>query len=579
MARGQGSTSPTRRLAFVRLVFFVFLVIITWRLFQLQVLAGSYYRGLAAGQHDLFSRLIPERGAIYVQDPLAPGGLAPAAVNQQRTLVYAVPKEVTDAAGEAAKLAPVLGLDAKDIEALLGKTGDPYEPLKHTVTDAVRNQVDALALPGIRTGPEEVRTYPQGEVLGQVVGFVGFTGSERKGQYGIEGEWEQTLAGSQGVLRSEKDAAGGLIAIGTRDIVPAVDGADLVLTIDKNIQYRACTAIAEAVAKHGAVRGSVVVVEPGTGAVRALCNSPRFDPSAYAQVQDLSRFANAAVSDAYEPGSVFKPVTMAAALATGTVTPETTYEDTGSVTIGPDTIKNSDGKAHGVQTMTQVLESSLNTGAIFAMRQAGVDQFIKFVRDFGFGVPTGIELPHEQVGNLKALAGRKEIYAATASFGQGISVSVLQLAAAYTAIANQGRLMRPYLVAEVRPLTGAAQVTPPTFVRQVIPPQVASALAGMLVSVVERGHGQRAGVAGYYVAGKTGTAQVPLGDRPGYDPSKTIGTFAGFAPVDNPKFALVVKVDEPKDVVFAESSAAPTFGDLAKFLLEYYQVPPTRQVP
>lgn len=578
MARGQPGPLPTRRLAFVRLVFFIFLLVIGWRLFQLQVLSAGHYQDLAQGQHELYSQLIPERGEVYIQDPLAQSKLAPAAVNRQRHLIYGVPKDIGDPAQAAKTLAVALGMPEEDLFRMLNKPGDPYEPIQHAVSDELRDKVLALGIKGISTLPESVRTYPEGERLGQVLGFVGYAGDKREGQYGIEGTWEEELAGTQGMLRSEKDAAGGLIAVGERDIVPAVDGADLVLTIDKNIQFRACGALARAVTKHDAVGGSIVIIEPATGAVRALCNVPSFDSNTYAQVTDISRFGNSAVSVAYEPGSVFKPITMAAALESGAVTPDTTYLDTGEIKIGPDTIRNSDNKAHGTQNMTQVLEESLNTGAIFAMRQAGVKRFTEMVRAFGFGELTGIDLPHEQPGNLKALAQKQEIYAATSSFGQGITATPLQLATAFAAVANGGKLMKPYIVAEVRKSSGEVRVTKPEFVREVISPQVASTLSGMLVSVVERGHGKRAGVAGYYVGGKTGTAQVPFLDKPGYDPNKNIGTFVGFAPVDAPRFAMVVKVNEPKGLSFAESSAAPVFGEVAKYLLEYYQVPPTRPV-
>ncbi len=350
------------------------------------------------------------------------------------------------------------------------------------------------------------------------------------------------------------------------------------LTIDKNIQYTACTALQQAVQKHGASGGSLVVLEPATGAVRALCNAPDFDPNAYAAVADQARFTNAALSSPYEPGSVFKAITMAAALGEGVVTPETTYEDTGQVVIGPDTIKNSDGKAHGRQTMTQVLDESLNTGAVFASRLVGGAKFLDYVKRFGFGEPTGIELPEERSGNLASLKGRNDIYLATASFGQGITATPLQLAAAFGAIANRGQLMRPYVVQAVAKPDGRTEVTSPTSVRQVVSPEVARTLSAMLVSVVEVGHGKRAGVPGYYVAGKTGTAEVAGVAKLGYQQNKNIGSFVGFAPVDDPKFVMLVRVDEPKDVVFAESSAAPVFGEVAKFLLQYYQVPPSRPV-
>jgi cell division protein FtsI (penicillin-binding protein 3)/stage V sporulation protein D (sporulation-specific penicillin-binding protein) len=564
-----------RRLAVVRLFFFLFIFLLIFRLYQLQISAHDLYSDLASGQHKLLAELMPERGEIFVSDPLSRDNY-PIASNITLSLVYAVPREVLDAKYAATILAPVLELEEAKLVEILSKTDDPYEPLKHAVSDELVGQIKTLQIKGIYTAPETVRYYFGGDDYGQLVGFIGFAGDSRKGQYGLEQAWDKVLAGERGELKMERAPGGGVIALGDRQIKSAVDGADIYLTIDKNIQARACAAIRRAVELHGAVSGSVVVMEPSTGAIKAMCGAPNFDPNKYADVTDQRIYSNQVVSDAYEPGSVFKAITMAAALEAGAVTPETTYLDTGEIKIGPHTIRNSDLKAHGVQTMTQVLQESLNTGAIFAMRQAGVEAFRHIVDKFGFGKLTNIELPNERAGNIAALQEKNEIFAATASFGQGISVTPLQLTAAFGAIANGGRLMKPYIIRELHYADGRKQVTNPVTLGQVISRETATTLAAMLVQVVEQGHGKRAGVPGYYIAGKTGTAQVPYQDKAGYDPSKTIGTFVGFGPVEAPKFVMTVRVNEPKDVVFAESSAAPVFGELAKFLLEYYQVPPQR---
>jgi len=284
------------------------------------------------------------------------------------------------------------------------------------------------------------------------------------------------------------------------------------------------------------------------------------------------------VFGAYEPGSVFKAITMAAALDLGKVTPQSTYVDTGAVKIGAFTIRNSDEKANGTQTMTQVLEKSLNTGAIHAGQLVGLQSFAKYVKNFGFGEKSGVELSGEAAGNLAALTKRGDIYLATASFGQGITVTPIQLLAAFGAIANGGKLMKPHVVSEIRYPDGKTEKIEPQVLRQVLRPETASTLSAMLVNVVENGHGKKAGVAGYYVAGKTGTAQIRSTTTSGYDPHKTIGTFAGFAPVENPRFAMVAVINVPKDVQFAESSAAPLFGDMMNFLLKYYDVQPNRNL-
>ncbi|HYC79398.1 MAG TPA: penicillin-binding transpeptidase domain-containing protein, partial [Candidatus Binatia bacterium] len=239
-------------------------------------------------------------------------------------------------------------------------------------------------------------------------------------------------------------------------------------------------------------------------------------------------------------------------------------------------IKNSDGKANGVQTMTQVLEKSLNTGLVYVEQQLGHSKFKDYVDRFGFGKKTGIELPNEVLGNLDNLQKKGDIFFATASYGQGITVTPIQLVTAYTALANGGKMMRPYVVEKVVHANGSEEKTEPTKIDQVLDVRTAAQVTSMLVNVVENGHGKRAGVNGYFVAGKTGTAQVAYRDRVGYDPTKNIGSFIGYGPVDNPQFLMLVRIDHPQDVRFAESTAAPAFGEIAGFIFNYLQIPPTR---
>lgn len=566
------------RLGSIRLVFFFFLLIVAYRLFQVQILNYGTYQALASGQHDILAKLIPERGSIYIEDPINESGTYPVAVNKPMNFIYAVPRDVKDAKETATKLSEILKIPIEDIEYSLSKPNDPFEPIKHAVGDAEADQVRSLNLSGIQIVTENIRFYTDGTIMSQVTGFVGYVGDRKQGRYGVEQHWEKVLAGTPGVLKSEKDALGQIISVGERDMTPASNGGDVYLTIDKNIQYAACSALDRAVKKHGAVGGTVVIMEPATGEIKAVCNSPSFDANNFASTKNIGLFLNNAVTDSYEPGSIFKPFTMAAALDRGKVTPATTYIDTGEVRIGPNVIRNSDLKAHGIQTMTQVLESSLNTGVIFAVRQIGRSEFLTYVKKFGFGEATGLELPQEASGNINSLNDIHEIYTATASFGQGVTATPIQLVAAYGAIANQGKLMQPHIMKKIVYADGKVENAIPRTVRQVISPQVATTLSAMLVNVVEYGHGKRAGVPGYYVAGKTGTAQVPLPNGGGYAVGKNIGSFAGFAPVDKPKFVMLVRINEPQDVAFAESSAAPLFGELAKYLLNYYRIAPERVI-
>lgn len=565
----KGSPDRLRWLTIITLVFAGLLVV---RFFTLQVIQHGFYTALAQGQHSIFQKLFPGRGEILARE--SGGSLFPLATNRDLNLLYAVPTQVEKPEEAAKALAPLLGMTEADLLPHLNKPNDIYEPLAHELSDELRTKIEALKLKGIAFAPERTRYYPDGPTAAHLLGFWGFSGDERKGQYGLEGYFENELKGSPGHLAAERDAGGRLIPIGNQSFVPAQNGDDIVLTIDRTVQYKACSALSDAVQKHGASGGSLIILEPKTGKILALCGASTFDPNNYRDVSNISTYVNSVINT-YEPGSVMKAITMAAAVDQGKVTPDTTYTDEGNRVIGGYTIKNSDGKANGVQTMTQVLEASLNTGAIFAMEQAGADVFRRYVQNFGFGVKTDITLEGESSGNILSLNQKGEIYPATASFGQGITVTPLQLAQAFGAIANHGVMMKPYLVDEIMKAGNVSVKTEPVEVRQVISSKTATTISAMLVNVVKNGHGKRAAVPGYFIAGKTGTAQIPFKDRAGYDPNKTIGTFVGFGPVEDPRFVMVVKIDEPKDVQFAESSAAPLFGDVATFLLHYLNVPPT----
>lgn len=571
--------STDRRILILQLMVILGLAVAASRLFVLQVMSHDFYAALASDQHSIFERLFPERGAVYVRDPKSPDGRFPVAVNKSLTLIYADARQVEDPAGAAKKLAPLLEMDEAELAAKLTGGSDPYVPLKKKIPDDMVERVRALDLPGIAFVREQFRYYPEKRSAAHITGFVGSTDTgDKVGRYGIEGYWNKDLAGEAGYLETERDPVGRWIGAADRNFRPANNGVELTLTIDRNIQYVACDKLRQAVSKHGATGGAVVIMDPKTGAIIAMCSVPDYDPNDFSAVERMSDYNNSAIFHAYEPGSIFKPITMAAAIDAGKVLPTTPYNDEGAVTIGTFTIRNSDEKANGWQTMTQVLEKSLNTGAIFAVRQLGSQDFVKYVRDFGFGQPTGIELDSEVDGNISSLDKKGDIWSATASFGQGITVTPLQMAAAFSALANGGKLMKPYVVAEVRQSDGTVTRTEPTVVRQVITKRAATLVGGMLVRVVENGHGKRAGVPGYYVAGKTGTAQISRGGS-GYEKDAFNGSFIGFAPVDDPAFVMAVKIERPQDVQFAESSAAPLFGDIASFLLQYMQIPSDRPLP
>lgn len=581
--RRSTSTNTDARLEIFRYAVVLFAGVLVLKLFFIQIFQHDFYEALASGQHELFEELIPERGEIYLHD-FKDESLVPVAVNQQLAFVWADPREIEEADDTAEALGELFGYEEADVDALeerLDQPEDPYEPIKREVDEKTLEELLTLDLAGVNYTRETSRLYPEPEMSGHVLGFLGTNeDGSLSGKYGVEGYFDELLTGTQGYLLSERDIAGRLIAVGEREYEPATDGADVVLTLDRTIQYKACSSLQAAVEKHGADGGSVIIVQPSTGKILAMCGAPDFDSNNYGDVDSINVFNNPAIFDAYEPGSVFKPLTMAAAIDVDAVTPTTTFTDTGSVLVDgwPKPIGNAEGKVYGTVDMTQVLEDSINTGMIYAMRAMGMETFVTYVKSFGFGQYTGIEVETENAGTIDSLDLGAEIYAATASFGQGITVTPLQIAMAYAAIANGGVLKAPLIVDEIQYADGAVEKRAVRDIAQVIDPKTARLVSAMLVSVIERGHGKRAAVPGYYIGGKTGTAQVAKSDGIGYEQDNTIGSFAGFGPVEDPKFAMVVRIDNPKDVVWAESTAAPLFGEIAEFLLQYFEVPPVRAI-
>lgn len=570
---------------FLRFFLILFAGILALRLFNLQIINYSEYKAAADDEHQFFKKLIPDRGEIFLREThvekkepylleVANEKVFPAVTNREYKLVYAVPKDIQDAEKTASALSPILEIEKDALVQKLIRKDTSYVMLKKKLTDEKADQIKQLALSGISFNTETYRFYPE-KLGGHIFGFVGFTedGKGTKGLYGLEGYYNGILKGKEGSLRTETDAIGALIPVGDTRLIDAINGADLILTIDRTVQLVTCDRLSKWVLQHGADGGSVIIMEPQTGAILAMCSVPDFLPDDRSKT-DVSTYNNPAIFTPFEPGSIFKPVTMAMGIDLNKVTPQTMYDDTGNVKIGKYTIKNSDKKSNGRQTMMDVLDKSLNTGVIFVERKVGFDSFRKYVKEFGFGMLTGIELDTEVMGNISALNKNNEINFATTSFGQGITVTPIQMVSAYATIANGGRMMQPYIVHKIVKPDGSVTETKPKEIRQVISEHSATLLSGMLVNVVRKGHGTRAGVKGYYVAGKTGTAQIPRKDGRGYEEHASIGSFAGFAPVDNPRFAMLVKVDRPRDVEWAESSAAPLFGDLAQFLLSYYEVPP-----
>ena len=560
-------------------------VLIVGRLAYLQIIEYHHYVTLASGEQQRKYEVPADRGQIYLLDG---GTKVPLALNQTLKVVYADPSIISDKAATAQKLASVTGDPASQYLTALDE-GKDYAFLKGRVDDTLASKITALHLHGIGMVDQDYRTYPEGSLASQVLGFVNDNGD---GQYGVEGYLNNVLKGTPGQLNARTDTNGVPIATADNINKSSVPGSDVVLTLDRNIQAEAETDIASGVQNAKASSGSIIVLDPTTGAVQAMANYPTYDPNNYSQVTNYQTFENATVSNAFEPGSGFKLITMATGIDQGKVTPDTTYTDTGCDTVTGTKICNDEQTAGTPNndgpntTMTEVLRDSLNTGVMFVLRMLGTDPnnityagkkllYSYITQHFGFGRATGIEQTGEATGTVNPPTSNDVNYA-NMSFGQGIDVTMLQMVDAIAAIANGGTLYKPYLVSQIINPDGSTTVTKPTVVQShVVSTQTSQDMAAMGQVVVQHGTGYAAYTPGYEIAGKTGTAQVPNATGTGYLPNANIGSFIGYAPANAPKFVVMVRINEPTIPGDAESTTVPVFAGLVHWLFQYYAIPPS----
>ncbi|MDO9579713.1 MAG: penicillin-binding protein 2 [Bacteroidales bacterium] len=567
------------RFKFIIFMIFICGALILGRLFQLQIINHDFNSPVSNEQ------IAPaSRGRIFIREK---EDLFPLALNLSQYQLIVDPQLIIEAdkvTEVAEKIAPFLNIeigdqsqfieedsrseDFKDLLSQISRKDDHYELLRKDLTAQEFEEIKFFNLPGVFFESVSKRYYPEAEFFGHLTGFTRIIDERQQGQYGLEEFFDQDLTGIDG--RRVKELSSLPIY---RTIKKAQPGVDIVLTIDRALQFFVCNLLEESIDKYQADSGSIILLSPKTGAILALANYPYFNPNEYFNVQDLSLFKNSSISDSFEPGSIFKVITMAGALDSETVTPNSLFTDTGFVKIDGETIHNVDDENFGIVTMTEILEESINTGAVYIANSLGRESFRNYLKKFGFGGLTDIELSGEESGNIDNLEREQSIYLATASFGQGISVTPLQMVTAVSAIANSGQLMKPYIVSEIIEKEIVTKRNPKV-IRNVISPSAAAMLSAMMVSVVESGYGSRAKVKGYLIAGKTGTAQVPQSIG-GYS-DEVIHSFVGFAPATDPQFVALVKLDNPQKERFAASTSASVFGELAEFVLKYYNIPPDK---
>jgi len=540
------------------------------RLFYWQVLQHGELAKRAVRQYEQVVPLPPARGIVYDRD------LRPLAVNTTVYSIFVSPVAVPpdQRAQVAATLSQVLGVDRDHLLAVLA-SGHQFAYVARRQAKDKADHVQAAALPGVGLEPEQQRSYlpggSDGSLAANLLGFVNFDG---QGQYGVEGFYDQRLAGKAGYKTTYRDAAGRDIALGPSQRVNPVNGSDLVLSLDANIQYAAEQALAAGVKANKGESGSVIVMDPHTGGIIAWADYPTYNANSYG-ASDPAQIKDRVAADLYEPGSVMKVPTLAGALDAHAITPTTTINDPGYVDVGGFRIRDWDLRNHGTVTYTRVLEESYNVGAVKAQQAEGADSYYHYLQAFGFGAPSGVDVAGEQSAPLRPLDQWRDSELATAAFGQGIAVNQVQMLAALNVIANGGRYVQPHAVerigTQVNPLVGAPQ-------SQVIAPETAEQMNKMMQSVVVNGSGYTARIQGFEKdeAGKTGTSQMPENGQ--YSTDHVWASYAGFLPADNPRFTMLVVVRKPNNGSFDHNEgyyvSAPIWKAIAQAIILQWRITP-----
>ncbi len=554
-----------------RLVTFVVLLVACFltagmRLGYLQIERHGHYTELARKQQHRTITLNPPRGTLFDATGRELAVSAPA------DSIFADPQAIQDPAALAEALAPVLGLPQDVLRKKLTATNQ-FVWLARQVDEAVSEAVKELKLPGIHWREESRRFYPYGELGAHVLGFVG---TDFHGLAGIEAQYEKVVAGHIGQRMVLRDASGQLAVAPGVAAEAARPGRDLHLTLDGAMQHIAERELLAVIRKYDAAAGSVVLLDPTTGAVKAMASWPTFDPNRFGAYPDrTTRWRNRAVADAFEPGSVFKVVVAAAALEENVIDPSDIIDcQMGKLLVQGVAIR--DYKPFGLLTFREVISKSSNIGTIKVKQRIGDPRFYQQMLAYGFGAKTGIDLPGESLGILRPIEDWPPRTGAYAAFGQGISVTAIQLAAAFGAIANGGTLMKPYVVEAIGSGTQRERIGTPTAVGRVMSKATARQVGRLLEAVVAEGTARRAQVEGYRIAGKTSTAQKAVVG--GYSATDHIAVFAGFGPSRSARLVTAVVVDRPRGNIHGGVVAAPVFAAINRQALVALGIAPEAEI-
>jgi cell division protein FtsI (penicillin-binding protein 3) len=568
-ARPRTTTQPKRRPALplppirARLLAIVLVTVLAFsaigvRLFDLQARDRSHLASLGLGQRVRTVSIPAERGNIFDRTGKV------LAVSVPQTTVVADPRVIEDPIAYAAKLAPIVQVDQAELEARLSDHDSAFAYVARKVNDQVAKQVRALDLVGISFQDESKRYYPLGTIAAPVVGF---TGTDNTGLEGMEYHYDELLTGKPGSAQVERDPQGNDIPGGERQVKPAKRGQDVVLTIDSSLQWRTEQALLQGVTSMNAQGGMAIVVDVQTGDVLAMATVDGATDTEPAHPA-LATEHNRPIFDVYEPGSTNKVITMAGAIQEGITTPDSVSTVADSIIVGDKPFDDDEEHPTEELTTAQILAMSSNVGTIQIAQQLGKDKLAEYLRAFGFGQRTGLNLPSEAAGVTFDAANYTDTSMGAVPIGYGIAVTAMQMLDVYTTIANHGIARPPRLVAATIDAEGKRHDEPLAKPRQVVSPETAQAVNGMLQKVVNEGTGVKAQIPGYQVAGKTGTAR-----KAPYTTGETNASFAGFAPAGDPQLAAIVVIDAPQGSPYGADAAAPVFQEIMRFALTYERVP------
>ena len=550
-------------------VFFFCLIPILFmvRLFYLQVLSGDKFKRRAEDQVKRIIKVLPRRGSIYTRNE------APLALTKKVYSLYAIPAQITNKYVTVKGLSLVLGMKQATLFRKLNSKA-PFLWIKRKLEEDVYQKILRLDLKGINFMEEEKRIYPKKNLGAH---FLGFVGIDNQGLGGVEYKFDKLLSGTPGEVILESDPRGVQISSGTRKVRQSYDGGDIYATLDEFIQYSAQKHLKEGVEANQAEGGQVIVMNPNTGEVLGLAIYPDFNPNKYYEYKTAD-LRNKAVTDIFEPGSIFKVVTISSALEEGVVKPDSVFEVPEKIRVRDRVIKEAHARKEGdsdKKTVRDILRESLNVGTVLVSQELGKERFYKYIKMFGFGTHTKIELPAESKGIFKSMRRWNDLDSAMASFGQGIGVTSLQIATAVSVIANGGVLVKPKVVNHFITNDSKSVIHIPYVNRgRILSKKTAFEVREMMRLVVEEGTGTTAKIPGYSIAGKTGTAQKAGQGGVGYLKGKYVASFIGFFPVRNPEILILVLVDSPQKSIWGGTVAAPIFKKITLDLIDYLNMTP-----